>query len=185
MILVWSVVVFFLVVLNPIFSAVPNRRSSNVATQDAIAEDQPRCYTKKCAGSQGASIKIRRDKSESYPRRPFRQTAPVKCGGTGLPPPCGRKATRDPGSTVPNSAGSRPRGPPKTHQTAPVTCGDTGLPPPCHWYPIGFLWKTRYNLLQKTELIPTIAQRPIFTFEVKWSQLRRLSFSCTSSLMKW
>ncbi|KNZ46514.1 secreted protein [Puccinia sorghi] len=110
----------------------PNRRSSNVAAQDAIAQDQPCCYTKECAGSQGASIGSRRDEPKSYQRRPFRQTAPVKCGGTGLPPPCGRKATGAPGSTVPTPVDSRPKGPPKTHQTAPVTCGDTGLPPPCH-----------------------------------------------------
>lgn len=96
----------------------------------AIGEGQPPppCVRNICPlgvteNSRGSKKVVADKKSDTVTKRtiPTRQTAPVKCGDTGLPPPCGdAKSTNKTQPTIP-----------KTHQTAPVTCGDTGLPPPC------------------------------------------------------
>ncbi|OAV93543.1 hypothetical protein PTTG_27311 [Puccinia triticina 1-1 BBBD Race 1] len=128
MALTWSAVFVLLMAINQTCSAVPSRMSSEVEARDTIYDAQLRCFTKKCADSEANGYQSVRDEPETPKRRPLRQSAPVKCGDTGLPPPCGPQAKK--GSRPNKSPWSKGR--PKPHQTAPVTCSDTGLPPPCH-----------------------------------------------------
>ncbi|KAA1065484.1 hypothetical protein PGT21_016962 [Puccinia graminis f. sp. tritici] len=129
MFLTWSVIFVLLMVFKQECSAMPSEASYEVGTRDKTAEGPVRCLTNRCSETEANGF--RRDEPEPIKRRPLRQSAPIKCGGTGLPPPCGPQPKRSEPLTVPVKSNPS-KGPPKTHQTAPVTCGDTKLPPPCH-----------------------------------------------------
>ncbi|KAH9815622.1 secreted protein [Melampsora americana] len=115
-----------------ISSLVTPQDHEQVIEPRAIIEGEPHppCVRNICPlgiteTSPGLKNVVAANKSEpiTKPTHPkTHQTAPVTCGDTGLPPPCGDTTSIDTKnqSTLPN-----------THQTAPVKCGDTGLPPPC------------------------------------------------------
>jgi hypothetical protein len=66
----------------------PNRVSSDLRARKAISEYQPRCNSKRCAEGEHNWFEASIDEPHYSIRPPFRQSAPVKCTDTGLPPPC-------------------------------------------------------------------------------------------------